>query len=523
MQQKKLVEARRKPLEEKFAKAMGELNMFAGEADTSISAKLNDGKLRGDTQATLLRLLDHLEALKLTVTYVGRQYREAEKEKKPEEKAKRLQMIAQNLAFLENSLMGPISLMLTMSADTTSSEKKLEQKFERIASVAAELRELCGVFSPHNAEPHLASIGSPFWSQDIENIGNKNNERISDVTLRYRPTAKMIADSLFDGIERLYYEKNPHLSQQEKELIRDEIKRLKKDGILLGEGAIEFYFKRFDEVKHSAAMNGARSEYEKIKEKIFNGEIPADAKSIKKDGMDVFAGAGVEEWEIDALLRGIAHVNKQLPLNKKINRLVAVRLSEGNSVDVINAFFDPEQNRILVFFGGKKAGNEICENVAFHEAAHGYYHNGVNGEKKLRAVVQAYAQLMLKYRQGELYETIRKADKLDLPTYFFENTPLKYGSTAGEIHPIARLFDESNYPELIDRGGHPYDNSDELFASASSILKYAPSGFFAGVEKLKGEDPESAGLALQIARAIIEAWGDERIFPKSVYKKLGLE
>ncbi len=80
--------------------------------------------------------------------------------------------------------------------------------------------------------------------------------------------------------------------------------------------------------------------------------------------------------------------------------------------------------------------------------------------------------------------------------------------------------------------GHPHDAAHELFASASTVLKYFadtakimreyPDDFFSRLEALKKSDPEAAADALEVARIVAEAYLPLKPFAFSVYVKLGI-
>jgi len=92
-----------------------------------------------------------------------------------------------------------------------------------------------------------------------------------------------------------------------------------------------------------------------------------------------------------------------------------------------------------------------------------------------------------------------------------------------EMHPLISLFDESSYMKKYGFSyGHPYDEPSELFASGSALLKFRHKEFFGRLKALWQTDPVAAAIGRQIARAIVQTWGDVRIFSAGVYKNLNL-
>lgn len=87
-----------------------------------------------------------------------------------------------------------------------------------------------------------------------------------------------------------------------------------------------------------------------------------------------------------------------------------------------------------------------------------------------------------------------------------------------EYDPLFGLFDESRYFDFVPISktapwgfGHPTDEPDELFASASTVLRHAPLEFMQRMRQTAASDSTRYNLALNIARTVLSAYkGHER-------------
>jgi hypothetical protein len=116
------------------------------------------------------------------------------------------------------------------------------------------------------------------------------------------------------------------------------------------------------------------------------------------------------------------------------------------------------------------------------------------------------------------YLSMMKLSKL--PTYDKTIPPLKV-----DRHPLIGLFDESAYLKGADPiYGHPAFAEWELFASASTVLKFNHEEFFARVGRLKTNKRNRAlyAAAMDFARLTVALWRDVKVFPDAVYTNLGL-
>ncbi|MFA5106426.1 MAG: hypothetical protein WC506_05720 [Candidatus Micrarchaeia archaeon] len=90
--------------------------------------------------------------------------------------------------------------------------------------------------------------------------------------------------------------------------------------------------------------------------------------------------------------------------------------------------------------------------------------------------------------------------------------------TVNDSAPLFAFFEESTYTHAW-ASGHPYDNPDELFASATAVLSGYPQEFFTNIEKFLGEKPGAVKLLFGAAQNVIllhrqYETGDSGIFPK---------
>ncbi|MCX6771307.1 MAG: hypothetical protein NTX79_04585 [Candidatus Micrarchaeota archaeon] len=115
--------------------------------------------------------------------------------------------------------------------------------------------------------------------------------------------------------------------------------------------------------------------------------------------------------------------------------------------------------------------------TVFHEASHGYFES-LTGESRASA-----------------------DNAFDLVAFRWEEKP---------------WFAERSYSG--GGGGHPSDNRSELFASASSILKYFYQGFFARIES-NSDNPDISRVKRVIA-LIYLAWKDGSIFADEARRKV---
>ena len=84
------------------------------------------------------------------------------------------------------------------------------------------------------------------------------------------------------------------------------------------------------------------------------------------------------------------------------------------------------------------------------------------------------------------------------------------------------LFKESNY--FYAKGeklGHPQDNCNELFASASTVMRFFPDKFMEGLLQLEKESPKRGAAARRIATVIASMYGGCRPFTEKITGTFG--
>ncbi|MFH1221543.1 MAG: hypothetical protein V1492_00485 [Candidatus Micrarchaeota archaeon] len=146
----------------------------------------------------------------------------------------------------------------------------------------------------------------------------------------------------------------------------------------------------------------------------------------------------------------------------------------------------------IIVSSGNFNYSEMATRTAFwHEAAHLYWQRGVEG-------------YMPHFRNEAFEEIFNMLDVRGSPSVF-------------------AVFDESNYPGA--GGGHPYDNADELFASASAVLKFFPKEFMEKVSRLR---PNERKEAVQVANFVVRMYKQHPECPKDLFepellKFLGIE
>ncbi|MEM2138495.1 MAG: hypothetical protein QW568_05385 [Candidatus Anstonellaceae archaeon] len=170
---------------------------------------------------------------------------------------------------------------------------------------------------------------------------------------------------------------------------------------------------------------------------------------------------------------------------------------------------------------------------AFHEIAHIFFSDAADSSKRdsLEAIFE---------RRSEAIDPIRwlmadsgRGNKDSIPSYY----------SLARKDPFFRMFSEDTYTPGVE--GHPQDNSHELFASASTVLKYFadprsplafrkfladtanvlrkhPEDFFLRLSELEKEDSAAASDAREVARLVAGAYLPKKPFPLSVYLKLGI-
>jgi len=171
---------------------------------------------------------------------------------------------------------------------------------------------------------------------------------------------------------------------------------------------------------------------------------------------------------------------------------------------------------------------------AFHEIAHIFFSDASDSARHnaLEAIFDRRTDIIYSLRWGALADSGR-GKKDSIPSYY----------SLARKDPFFSMFSEDTYASGVE--GHPQDNTHELFASASTVLKYFadhsrplafrkflsdtsqvlrkhPENFFERLEQLEKTDPAAAADAREVARLVAEAYLPKKPFPLSVYLKLGI-
>lgn len=211
----------------------------------------------------------------------------------------------------------------------------------------------------------------------------------------------------------------------------------------------------------------------------------------------------------------LAEINALLPEGSGVQR---VEIAEGFSSDregylghvvrIPSLYMDREEDLLL---------------FAFHEAAHCLLEQGVS-EKRKKELASLWKELV-----GTL--------DMVLPGFGWKDGNVKSYDAATENmddaeferlenHPLIRLFDESGYVDSDRDAGHPYDDYEELFASASNVMRNFPDEFAKRLGELKAGSPQQYQLAVKVASAVLFAWSDwstegASLFGKKLRDELG--
>jgi len=206
----------------------------------------------------------------------------------------------------------------------------------------------------------------------------------------------------------------------------------------------------------------------------------------------------------------VLQVNENLPENRNIRWLEIEGSHKQDSSGVIRYFemmYDTT-NRKIIASGDLFRDSMLYKAGIIHESAHA----------KFRGLPDSGRGLL-----AGLYKKMMKKAGLE-PYLPYNKFALLSAWGIADNDSLIKIFDESNYFSRLPReAGHPFDNENELFASASVVLKYAPKQFLKNLEKLKVESAEKYELAREIARAVLLEWNDSRLFSAKLHKKLGLQ
>lgn len=136
----------------------------------------------------------------------------------------------------------------------------------------------------------------------------------------------------------------------------------------------------------------------------------------------------------------------------------------------------------------------------FHEMAHAYFERSLSKKCSVEiANLYARAIATTNYRAYPNFSLLGPPNDIEKESIF-------------------SLFDESNYVTervSISNYGHPYSNEEELFASASTVLRHFSADFTSKLAAMKAHNPRLGKLAEKIVCVIKRAYGKDAsvIFP----------
>ena len=102
---------------------------------------------------------------------------------------------------------------------------------------------------------------------------------------------------------------------------------------------------------------------------------------------------------------------------------------------------------------------------------------------------------------------------------FFEASYNRLGEQSDE-NKLFAIFDESNYQNIPSEHGHPHADPQELFASASHVLKSFPLKFMQKASQLKPEEREKV---IEVAKFVVKRYLEHQNCPKNFFDQNLLE
>ncbi|GEM_PF-3544049 len=231
------------------------------------------------------------------------------------------------------------------------------------------------------------------------------------------------------------------------------------------------------------------------------------ASTIEKEGITVLMEKPGYENKVERITEIISEVNQYLENKVKT---VVLRDSKnmpqdckGYELDVVGMMHNSTFYSVIKLLDD---GNELrAKIIPFHEACHHYIDNCNKDTTGLESVY--WEILRFAQQNSELHE--KMATKWSTEKWLFEGKPL------------IRLFDISTFmPGSDPYEGHPYDLWNDLAANGSDILKFFHKQLFLELDKINKTDPGQYKLAIKGYKEIIAFWGEDRIFPSQVYKRL---
>lgn len=190
--------------------------------------------------------------------------------------------------------------------------------------------------------------------------------------------------------------------------------------------------------------------------------------------------------------KSIESINSALPA-KLIQKVVMEKYSailDPKKIFCTQAYYCREDS--IIYIGACSLSDSLSSVIIpSHEEAHAYFNRDLADVDKQHL--------------DSLYNKVRKI----ILRHEFE-----------QEHPLIQLFCESAYG--VKDCGHPWSNTDEFFASATTVLKYFHKEFFENLNAMEQKNSKRAHFARYCAREVVDAFGNARIFDDQVYVRLGL-
>jgi hypothetical protein len=216
---------------------------------------------------------------------------------------------------------------------------------------------------------------------------------------------------------------------------------------------------------------------------------------------------------LDGLARLLDEMNRFLPTKSKIRHVHI--LDELTTIACVNdqAMIDMS----LGWFSSKG----LADVVVWHEGAHFLfsYLSGRVLDPNMRELGEAFLFEARKTYLALLDMERRKPDSelfYDASLSNLEYILAIVKSKVSKHHEsvVFRIFDESTYYPNDAEGGHPYHGCGELFASASTVMRFKPKEFLWEVSKLKESEKKPV---LDAARFVVRQYIEHPNYPKGLF------
>jgi hypothetical protein len=224
-------------------------------------------------------------------------------------------------------------------------------------------------------------------------------------------------------------------------------------------------------------------------------------------------------------------INKFLPTEKRTKELNVIQI-DSNSYYYCpyQAIYEPYPVPIIRTTNFIMEDSILLPLTIFHEQAHAFYDFiGIGQFQDTLKFLYKKASAIKVLKTIPKYCTCKHPKTKGYPRYIICSRCGKFFRTRENIyekyidinHPVFSLFDESNYyTKLPWEWGHLYSDATELFASASSVLRYFCDEFINRLLKCFLNDKEYFKLSASIAVTILNCWNDYGIYDSEMYNKL---